>query len=291
VREAAGNGINIDDAGNRTKPSVGILIENCRITDIGPRGNHDGLKLSGVDQFTVRSCSFSGWGGSAVDMVGCHDGVVEHCTFSGKDGYSQSNAVQMKGGTARVKILSNSFRNAGQRSINLGGGTGRPFFRPQIDDFEATDIEVAGNRFVGSVAPIAWVSNSGGHVHHNTIVHPEKWVARILQEGDIPQIKPAHDGVFENNLIVFDQRVRTFVNVGPRTAPETFVFRNNAWFETGPSATQRKPDLPTPETNGVYGIDPEFTTSAGFDQRVTSKNVKLRGIGADDFGDSQPNGD
>ena len=90
------NGINIDDAGDKTKPAHGILIEDCSISDIGPRGNFDALKMSGVDRFLVRRCKFSGWGGSGIDMVGCHDGKVEDCQFTGKDGFSQSNAVQMK---------------------------------------------------------------------------------------------------------------------------------------------------------------------------------------------------
>ena len=78
---------------------------------------------------------------------------------------------------------------------------------------------------------MAWVTADGGHVHHNTIVLPEKWVLRILQETTDPQFEPCHGGVFEDNLVIYDSRVQVFVNVGPRTAPETFVFRRNAWCD------------------------------------------------------------
>jgi hypothetical protein len=65
-------------------------------------GNHDALKMSGVDHFTVRKCHFEAWGSSAIDMVGCHHGVVEDCTFVGREGFQQDNAVQLKGGTRDV---------------------------------------------------------------------------------------------------------------------------------------------------------------------------------------------
>ncbi|MHC4302161.1 MAG: right-handed parallel beta-helix repeat-containing protein [Planctomycetota bacterium] len=58
--------------------------------------------MSGVDHFVVRRCHFEGWGGSGIDMVGCHNGTVEDCTFTGRRGFSQSNGVQLKGGTEDV---------------------------------------------------------------------------------------------------------------------------------------------------------------------------------------------
>ena len=77
MRGARINGINVDDAGDKANPARGIRIEHCSVVDTGGRGNHDALKLSGVDQFVVRGCHFEGWGGSGIDMVGCHDGLIE----------------------------------------------------------------------------------------------------------------------------------------------------------------------------------------------------------------------
>jgi len=244
-----GNGINVDDGGSFDTPAHHIVFENVAILETGPKGNHDALKMSGVDHFSIRKCHFEAWGGSGIDMVGCHHGVVEDCTFAGREGFSQDNAVQLKGGTEDVLVQCCLFRKAGQRSINLGGNTGLKFFRPNVQDYEAKNITVAGNRFEGCMAPIAWVTADGGHVHHNTIVLPDRWVLRILQETGDPQFKPCHSGVFEDNLVIYDSRVQTFVNVGPRTAPETFVFRHNVWCDTG---SGRKPSLPVAEENGVY---------------------------------------
>ena len=49
--------------------------------ETGPTGNKDALKLSGVRDFTVRASRFSGWGGSAIDMVACSEGLIESCRF------------------------------------------------------------------------------------------------------------------------------------------------------------------------------------------------------------------
>ncbi len=247
-----GNGINIDDGGSFATPAHHIVVENVTILETGPQGNHDALKMSGVDHFVVRNCRFEAWGGSGIDMVGCHYGVVEDCAFVGRAGFSQSNAVQLKGGTTDLLVQCCSFQDAGQRAINLGGSTGLQFFRPEVRDYEAKNITVAGNRFVGSVAPIAWVTADGGYVHHNTIVLPDKWVLRILQETEDPRFQPCHGGIFENNLVIYDSRVQVFVNIGPRTAPETFVFRRNTWCDVEGCG---RPVLPVPEQDGVYLCD------------------------------------
>jgi len=249
VEGFSGNGINIDDGGSFETPSHHIVLEHVTILEIGPKGNRDALKMSGVDHFVVRQCHFEAWGGSGIDMVGCHHGVVEDCTFKGRAGYSQDNAVQLKGGSEDVLVQSCLFLAAGQRSINLGGSTGLQFFRPRVGDYEAKNITVAGNRFEGCMAPIAWVTADGGHVHHNTIVLPQRWILRILQETTDPQFKPSHSGLFEHNLVIYDSRAQFFVNIGPRTAPETFVFRHNVWCDV---EAARVPVLPVPEKDGVY---------------------------------------
>ncbi len=270
------NGINIDDGGSFATPSRRIVVENVTIREVGPQGNHDALKMSGVEEFVVRGCRFEGWGGSAIDMVGCHRGVVEDCTFVGRAGFSGHSGIQLKGGTEHVLVQTSAFRDAGQRAINLGGSTGLDYFRPKVGDFEARDITVAGNRFFGSEAPIAFVTAVGGHVHHNTFVDPGKWLLRILQESRDARFRPCREGVFEHNLVVYDRRLQVFVNVGPGTAPETFVFRHNAWFNASGKAD---PKLPTKEADGVYDVNPALTAEG----KVTSGDKRLAKVGADAY--------
>lgn len=277
VRGFPTNGINIDDGGSYETPANNIVLENVTILEIGPKGNHDALKMSGVDHFTVRKCQFEGWGGSGIDMVGCHHGIVEDCTFTGRSGFSQSNGVQLKGGTEDVLVQCCFFKNAGQRSINLGGSTGLRFFRPKVQGYEAKNITVTGNRFVGSMAPVAWVTSDGGYVHHNTIVLPEKWVLRILQENSGAQFTPCHDGIFECNLIIFNSKVQTFVNIGPMTSPETFRFQHNAWHDLD---RYREPSLPVPETESIYLRDISINRSKLADATLDFDDVRVREIGA-----------
>jgi len=275
-----GNGINIDDGGSFETPAHHITLENVTILQTGPEGNHDALKMSGVDHFTVRRCYFEGWGGSGIDMVGCHQGVIEDCTFVGREGFSQSNAVQLKGGTENVLVQTCLFKNAGERCINLGGSTGLQFFRPKVGDYEAKNITIAGNRFIGSPAPIAWVTADGGYVHHNTIVCPENWILRILQETKDPRFRPCHDGVFEDNLIIYNSRIRDFVNVGPGTAPETFTFSHNAWHNLDGS---RKPTLPAAEKDGLYQVQLDIDPAALKEGLVTIKDARAKDIGAQGY--------
>jgi hypothetical protein len=280
VQGYSSNGINIDDGGSFETPSHHIVLENVTILNTGPTGNHDALKMSGVDEFIVRNCRFEGWGGSGIDMVGCHSGKVTGCAFVGKKGYSQSNGIQLKGGTAKVVVEKNLFKNAGHRSINLGGSTGLQFFRPKVGDYEATDITIAGNRFIGSMAPIAWVTARGGHVHHNTIILPEKWILRILQETKDTKFKPCHDGIFENNLVVYDSRINVFVNVGPRTAPATFTFRKNGWHQVDGN---RKPVFPTQEQDGIYNVKVSVDSQSQKQGVVKIQDSRLGDIGVHSY--------
>lgn len=277
VKGFPSNGINIDDGGSYETPAHHIVLENVTIVQTGPKGNHDALKMSGVDHFLVRKCRFEGWGGSGIDMVGCHHGIVEDCTFIGRKGFSQSNGVQVKGGTEDVLIQCCLFKNAGQRSINLGGSTGLRFFRPNVQDYEAKNITVAGNRFVGSMAPIAWVTSDGGYVHHNTIILPEKWVLRILQESRDARFKPCHGGVFEHNIIIFDSRIQVFVNVGPGTSPKTFRFRRNAWHDLD---KYREPSLPVPETDSICIREMPIDRKTLTDAELELDDSRLTRIGA-----------
>ena len=271
IRGMSGNGINIDDDGRRETPSHHVTLRRLTITDVGGRGNHDGIKMSGVDDFLVEGCTIERWGGggSAVDLVGCHRGVIERSTFRQEVGAGDgANGVQTKGGSRDVAIRRCRFENAGSRAINIGGSTGLDYFRPPLgtppDDksraearAEARAITVEGNTILGSDAPIAFVGVDGAIVRRNTIYLPRRWAIRMLQETTAPGFIACRRGEFTRNLVVFrsDQWSAGGVNVGPGTDAPSFEFAENWWYCTDDPARSR-PTLPAKERDGVYGKDP-----------------------------------
>ncbi len=260
-----GNGLNFDDGG---ESSHHITIENVSVSDIGPTGNNDGIKLSGVDDFTIRNCRINGWAGQAIDMVGCHRGLIEKCVFAGKAGFSQATGPQTKGGSEDITVRGCTFINAGQRPMHLGGSTGRPYFRPKDAKYEARRITVEGNLFIGGMAPIVFTGVEGGVVRYNTIVNPETWVFRILQENNEPGMVPCAKGVFEKNIIVCEKNpVRAWLNIGGNTKANTFKFAENWWYHKAASQPA-KPPLPSAEQGGTYGVDPQLEAGNGYRPRV-----------------------
>lgn len=266
-----GNSLNIDDAGTINTPAHNVTVTNCDFKYMGAQGNNDFLKISGLDAFEISYCSFlkAAAGGSGIDMVGCHNGIVHHCQFDSMG----SNSVQMKGGTRFIKIENNLFRNGGQRALNLGGSTGLTFFRPPDAGYEAADITVYANVFIKSQAPIAFVGSERVDVSNNTIYMPEKWVIRILQETvDTSRFVPCSNGMFRNNIIYYSNVVTTHVNVGPNTAPSTFLFSHNLWYNSSNPANST-PILPTSETSAITGQDPVFTAADDFTLKSTSPAI------------------
>ncbi len=292
IRNTAQDGINIDDGGATADAEAARWIElrGLFIHDIGTGGNNDCLKLSGVNDYLVRDSEFAACGdsGSAIDQVGCHRGLVANNHF--RDLPGPGNAVQTKGGSEDVEVRANLFDHAGERAVNMGGSTGYEYFRPPLDpaggNAEARDIRVVANRFIGSISPIALVGCVGCLVAHNTIVDPEHWVLRILQEsvsGNGYEFLPASDTTVVDNLVVFARaQVGTVVNIGPETAPESFTFSHNLWFaHDDPGASD--PGLPVTEQAGIVGADPLLHEDLGIDagSPAAAAGVVVEGVDAD----------
>ncbi|MCE9609701.1 MAG: right-handed parallel beta-helix repeat-containing protein [Chthoniobacter sp.] len=250
------NGLNIDDGGQLDKPVPGITLDGIEISDIGPSGNHDGIKCSGLEQLTIRACTITGWGGQGIDFVGCHRALITGCRLIGKPGFTATAGIQLKGGTSDVVVEKCHFTNAGDRPVNVGGSTGLAYFRPQGVKYEAARLVVRENTIEGSQCAAAFVGVDGAEFTGNTILFPTKWIFRILQETREPGFAPCRNVLIKDNRIVFRRsQVRIDLNIGDATAPETFRFENNRWFaEDQPQAS--KPSLPVEEKGGGYGGDP-----------------------------------
>ena len=247
------NGLNLDDGGQLDSPIPGITLDHLEVSDIGPTGNHDAIKCSGLKQLTIRACSITGWGGQGIDFVGCHDSLITACQFTGKPGFTASAAIQLKGGTSGIIVEKCRFLNAGERPLNIGGSTGLAYFRPPGTQHEAASIIVRHNHIEGSLCAAAFVGVDGAEFSNNTLLYPTKWIFRILQETLEPGFAPCRNVLIKNNRITFRRaQVQTDINLSDGTAPETFRFESNHWLaEDRPDRSQ--PKLPTQETAGTYG--------------------------------------
>ncbi|MBN1422374.1 MAG: right-handed parallel beta-helix repeat-containing protein [Planctomycetes bacterium] len=266
VRGSRSNGINIDDGGEYDTPAEHVVLRSIRVTDVGSGGNQDGLKLSGLDRFWVVGCTIGGnsAGGSGIDMVGCHEGVLA----ANRIHRQGASGIQAKGGSAEILIFGNTFEDIVERAVNIGGSTGEPYFRPRGARYEARRVRVVANLFLRCGAPVAFVGCQACEVVHNTIVRPGRWPARILQETRF--VEPCAGGAFANNIVVFGRGVSgEFINIGPGTRPETFTFSHNLWFDIDEPA-RSSPRFPKAiaDRDSVAGKDPAFIDPAAGDYRI-----------------------
>jgi len=284
IAGATGNGLNIDDSGSTETPAHDLVLRNIVVRDVGPRGNRDGIKLSGVNDFRIEDCRVQRWGsaGSAIDMVGCRNGVVMECKFLDAGGDS-ANGLQAKGGSSEIVIQRCRFENAGGRAVNVGGSTGLPYFRPSDAKYEAQKITVEDCEFIGGMAAIAFVGVDGAVVQHNTIYRPRRWPVRILQENTDARFVACRNGRFINNVVAFrSNEVREIINIGGKTDPKTFEFSGNVWHCLDrPADTRRLVRLPVEETAGIYDREPGFKDAEKGDLSIPTRDSHDAGVRAE----------
>lgn len=270
IRASSGNGINVDDGGDSINPPTGIALVGLTVQDVGPKGNRDGIKLSGINQFEVRDCKVERWGdsGSAIDMVGCHEGLIKNCQFRHRSEIP-ANGVQTKGGSSDITIADCYFYDAGSRALNIGGSTGRDYFRPRDADYEAKRVRVTDCIIVGSDAAVAFVGVDQATFKHNTVFLPKRWIIRILQESTGQEMVPCGNVTIADNLIIFrEDQIRSHLNLGAGTAPETFQFERNLWYCEDHPANSKPRGMPVQEVDGSYDHRPLIENAAGQDMRL-----------------------
>jgi len=280
------NGINIDGGSKFFK------LVNVTVKDVNRKGNHDGIKLSGVSDFRIENCTVEHWGDCGIDMVACARGVIENNVFRTSEGKLPAVGVQTKGGTVDVVIRRNLFERAGRRGVNAGGSTSLNCFwlgLPEKGAYEAKRITVEGNVFVGCNAAVAFVTSEECVARFNTIYHPERWAFRILQETGNKRFIKCRNSRVEDNIIVYKSTkwAAGGMNFLTRSAdPFSFKFSRNWWYcSDKPASSHRK--LPVKETDAVIGTDPmlsgpakgDFTLKPGSPAKSVG-HMALRGAGA-----------
>lgn len=275
------NGLNIDDGGDYGNEDAlrYLVLRDLTVRSVGNGGNQDCIKLSGANDYWVldselENCSL---GGSGIDHVGCHDGLIAGNTFVGG-----GNGVQNKGGSRNIEIRGNTFRQNTGRVVNLGGSTGFEFFRPPLstteDNYEAADIRVVSNVFDHPDEALAFVGCVDCLAAQNTIYLPQTRILRILQETTTSggfTFLPAQGGDLINNIIYYDSAnigsASAAINVGPNTSPETFHFENNLWYDVAsPGTSEPVGAHPSAPIGSIAGLDPDFADASAGDFSITA---------------------
>ncbi len=271
------NGINIDDGGNPEAPARHIVLKNLRVQNIGTTGNDDGIKLSRVNGFVIEHCTIEGWGleGQAVDLTGCQRGRISDCHFQGRG--KSKVGLQIKGGSQYIQIQRTQFLGMTDRAVQLGGVTGKNFFRAGTNHFEAAYLVLEDCTIAGSESPINYIGINRAIVRRNVIYRPKGWVIRILQENQSPEFMPCQYGVFEENLVLWERGDLTaFVNVGTGTSADTFQFKGNYWYCLDQPSKSHPRGLPVSEENGVYGENPKLINpeQGDFSPQITRDELR-----------------
>ena len=289
VTGAALNGINIDDGGIDPRRAAGaqpwtanLIIRRVSVQRTGPRGNADGIKLSGLRDVLIVDSSIEAWGGSGIDLVGCHAVSIERTTFRGAEAYDQANGIQIKGGSSNVTVTGCTFIDAGRRGINLGGSTGLNYFRPGVADdaragsqFEARQVTIERCIFRGGDAAIAFVGSTDATVRQCTIIQPKLWAFRILQENRDPRFGPTQRGRIGENIIIFDpEQVERVFNIGPDTDPASFTIEENLWWAIGREKAVLTHLPVAPSVPQLVDVDPQL------DDAFRPQNQAARFFGA-----------
>ena len=248
-----GNGLNIDDGGSFSTPSTDITIRNLTVRDMNATGNNDGIKLAGVTGFHIDGVTVQNWGagGSAIDTVGAHHGVIENSNLRHDSLGAVGSGIRPKGGSKAITIRANRVDLPGTngRAIQAGGSTDPQFFRFIDGDsnYEADEIRVEGNVVINGSSSFSFVNIDGGVFHSNLAHRPDDWFIRILNENAGNSIVDTRNGQLHDNVFVFNDTASEFnraVNIGAETEAGTFEFERNQWYNIA-SPSNSTPNLPS----------------------------------------------
>ena len=230
------------------------------------------VKTAGVNFYWIFDCEVSyaqqGLRGSgSIDNVGSHNVTVAYNYLHNSIG----EGIIFKGGSSNVDIHNNLNVNYGSRGVMMGQSTGKEYFRPPLhlvpedERYEAKNIRTYSNIFIGGATAFAFASSKNCYAVNNTVINPTAHLFRILnnESGTDPAFPRLTDngaaccGTIANNIFYYGNLTGQAVNVGAGTKPETFVARNNLFYNT--ENPNNKPSFGSvTEENSIFSIDPLF---------------------------------
>ncbi|HEV7555959.1 MAG TPA: hypothetical protein VGO00_10910, partial [Kofleriaceae bacterium] len=249
----AGSALAIDDGGDRTEVVAHhIAIDDVTGTQIGQRV----FLLTGVSNVAItRSSAISSANG--ILLVGCHHVEVSRFTASALTNI----AAETAGGSDDVEIRQSKFTTAGLRAVWIGGNSLETEFRPPLvnatGNYEAANIRVFDNviNTASGGTAIACSLCTSSAIAANYIYGQYSYIVRLIDEhgpvGGFSFVASGGIRMADNAMEVTGDPYGFRVETG--TDGSQCTFANNLWYEVDAPANSM-PTLPTPESNGIYGV-------------------------------------
>ena len=215
-----------------------LLIRNLWVTNTGPEGKRHAVLLAGLRDVRIHNVHIEGWGGSAFEVIGCHEVSLESCRFIAKDGYTQLNAIRVRAGSERVNIIKSHFEGIAEAVVVLGGMSKLREFRPSLaadaepgTRHEARFVQIRRCTFVGGACPIVLAHCDDALMRNNTFIRPRHTVLCTVTKHTDRRIGPTRRAIFGGNLLVWEPGDLTqFVVVAVADDAESFVFQESLWW-------------------------------------------------------------
>lgn len=225
-----------------------MVLMNSVSRDIVHDGNSDGVKFANSDNILMYNNMVTEWGdgGSGNDEMVSNNNLMmrNKLTFPSLAPNAGANGTQPKGQSYNNGYYKNYFLDGSSRALQFGGCSNDL-------NWEGWDMVAMGNVIDRGEAATAFVSATRCTFAYNTIVDPETYVIRVLNEDASPH-NPAYftaNNTWRRNLIRWSSNL---LNQGSDTRPDTFTWDNSYWYRPGsPGYVPTLPGDTTPEAGGV----------------------------------------
>jgi hypothetical protein len=223
----------------------GFRIRRVTISRIGPEATSDAIRIWGLADVQVDQLTVHGWGGAAVEIVGCREVTIERSRFLGDADFEQVSGVEVRGGSQAVSVIDCVFRDCGEASIALGGHSARREFRPSLPEapdtkrprFEASRVQVDRCEVVGGRTSFSLIGAQHVVINACTIVNPGASLFRFGATDPNAPVSPNDHVTLDANLLTWKPATLQALFAADDTArPATLNITDNLWWSPGESA-------------------------------------------------------
>jgi len=245
----------------------GFRVRRVSISRIGPEATSDAVRIWGLADVQIDQLTVVGWGGAAVEIVGCREVTIERSRFLGDSDFEQVSGVEVRGGSQAVSMIDCVFRDCGDASIALGGPSARREFRPALPDvpdpkrprFEASRIQVDRCEVVGGRTSIALIGAQHVVINACTIVNPEESLFRFATtDPNIPVSQNDHVTLDANLFAWKPATLRALFAADDTARPAALNITDNLWWSPGES----------PQLAGRFPAEPALPQTLEVDPRL-----------------------